>query len=293
MTFFLLVVLYNSNGDIMRVFIAKKKLNIKYYLIIIFIISIILLNILINIILNHIDKEKLLNLIINNSGLKFTNDINSVFNEKKENAPLVYLYNTFQTDKYAYFQYNSYNIIPEITQVNYIIAEELKNYNINSIIETKSIAETLQDNDMDYTNTYKASRILMERARNNYPSLNYFFDIGISEDERKATTYIDSTNSLAKVLFIIGTDYDTYLDNKRFASILNELLVDINKNISRGISYRGGSDYEGIYNQDFSSNTLRIFLGGKENTIEEVNKTAKIFAKAISIYIKEDKNAKE
>lgn len=270
----------------MRVFIARKKINRKYYLIIIFIISIILLNILTNIILKHFDKEKLLNLITLNSGL------NKVFSENKENEPLVYLYNTFQNAQYTNPNSNTYNINPSVKEVNLILKEELKKYNINAITETENMTKTLQDNDIDYTDSYKASRILMERARNNYPSLNYFLDICISEDERETTTYIAKEESLAKVLFIIGTNYD-YLDNKRFASILEKKLININKNISRGISYRGGSDYEGIYNQDFSSNTLRIFLGGKENTIQEVNETVKIFAKALSEYIKEDKNAKE
>ena len=238
--------------------------------------------------LNSIDKDKLSNSIYSNSfgnlfksnNMFYKNVFGLPFNDTKVNGkveePIIYLYNTFQTDKYVNPYYSSYSINPVVTQANLIL------------VEKESVAKTLKDNNIEYTLSYKGSRILMEKAKNNNQSLEYFFDIGISEDKRDVTTYVSDKGSFAKILFIVGTDYEAYEENKRFASILNDKLASINKNITRGISIRGGNGYHGVYNQDFSTKALRIFIGGKENTIDEVNRSLKIFASILADYIKEE-----
>ena len=290
----------------MKRFITRKKIKVPRYKILYFLIFsiitfMIIINIGVNIFLNSIDKDKLSNSIYSNSfgnifksnnNLFYENVFGLPFNDTKVNGeveePIIYLYNTFQTDKYVNPYYSSYSINPVVTQGNLILQEYLKKLNINSLVEKESVAKTLKDNNIEYTLSYKGSRILMEKAKNNNQSLEYFFDIGISEDKRDVTTYVSDKGSFAKILFIVGTDYETYEENKRFASILNDKLVSINKNITRGISMRGGNGYHGVYNQDFSTKTLRIFIGGKENTIDEVNRSLKIFASILADYIKEE-----
>ena len=56
---------------------------------------------------------------------------------------------------------------------------------------------------------------------------------------------------------------------------------------------RGGNGFHGVYNQDFSSKALRIFIGGKENTIDEVNRTLEVLAQVLEEYIWEDNNEKK
>ena len=290
----------------MKRFITRKKIKVPRYKILYFLIFsiitfMIIINVGVNIFLNSIDKDKLSNSIYSNSfgnifksnnNLFYENVFGLPFNDTKVNGeveePIIYLYNTFQTDKYVNPYYSSYSINPVVTQGNLILQEYLKKLNINSLVEKESVAKTLKDNNIEYTLSYKGSRILMEKAKNNNQSLEYFFDIGISEDKRDVTTYVSDKGSFAKILFIVGTDYETYEENKRFASILNDKLVSINKNISRGISMRGGNGYHGVYNQDFSTKALRIFIGGKENTIDEVNRSLKIFASILADYIKEE-----
>lgn len=276
------------------------------------IILIIFINLGINIFWTFFNKEKIVKSIVDNSygnifyvndnkennllykniyGFPFNND--TKVNSNIDNEPLIYLYNTFQTDKYVNTYYSSYSINPVITQASLILQENLKKLNINSIVETESVAKILKENNIDYTLSYKGSRILMEKAKNNNKSLEYFLDIDLSEDKRNVTTYESDKGDFAKVLFIVGTDYDSFEENKRFASILNEKLESINKNISRGVSLRGGTGFHGVYNQDFSTNALRIFIGGKENTIDEVNRTLKIFAKVLADYIMEEADEKK
>lgn len=302
----------------MKRFITKKKIKVPRYKILyiitfFIIVLMIVINMGVNICLKSLNKEKIINMVESNAfGNIFDlnnkdNDNNmfykniygfSFFKDSKVNGeintePIIYLYNTFQTEKYVNPYYSSYSINPVITQANLILQEYLKNLNINSLVEKESVAKTLKDNNIDYTLSYKGSRILLEKAKNNNPSLEYFLDIDLSDDKRDTTTYVSNNDSYAKILFIVGTDYESYEENKRFASILNEKLEKINKNVSRGISMRGGDGYHGVYNQDFSSKALRVFIGGRENTIEEVSKSLKILAKAIALYIEENNNEKK
>jgi len=300
----------------MKRFITKKRIKIpRYKLLYIFtfliIVFLIIINIGINIFLKSFNNEDLVNILVSNAygnifygnkrnnnifyknvyGFPFNND--STASSATYEEPLIYLYNTFQTDKYVNPYYSSYSINPVVTQGNLILQEYLKKLNITSLVEKDSVAKTLKDNNIEYTLSYKGSRILMEKAKNNNQSLEYFFDIGISEDKKEVTTYISDKGNFAKILFIVGTDYESYEENKRFASILNEKLESINKNITRGISLRGGTGYHGVYNQDFSTKALRIFIGGKENTIDEVNRSLEILAKAVALYIEEESNEKK
>ena len=48
-----------------------------------------------------------------------------------------------------------------------------------------------------------------------------------------------------------------------------------------------------VDNQDFSANTLLIYVGGKENKIDEVNRSLYILAQAIYNYLKGDLNEKK
>ena len=301
----------------MKRFITRKTIKVPRYKLLCFyiilnIVLMIFIKLSLNMFLKSFNQEKLINSIINNSyGNIFTTIDNSkenrfynnIFgfpfsNESKvsniiNTEPVIYLYNTFQTDKYVNPYYSSYSINPVVTQANLILQEYLKKLNINSLVEKESVAKTLKDNNIDYSLSYKGSRILMEKAKNNNQGLEYFFDIGVSEDKRDVTTYIGEKENFAKILFIVGTDYEAYEENKRFATILNDKLININKNITRGISMRGGNGFHGVYNQDFSSKALRIFIGGKENTIDEVNRSLKLLANVIALYIEEEKNEKK
>lgn len=307
---------------IMKIFIAKKRIKLPryklYYIILsLSIILIILLNITLNIFLKN-NEEPFLDIFLGNSfGNITTHNINNMhdflfyrniwgLNIKKdtqatninpnikdiiitpESTKIVYIYNTFQTSKYQANHLSSYSITPVITQASLILQEYLTNLNIGSIVETKKIAEVLKEEDIAYTNSYKASRILMERAQEQNPTLKYFFDITLSNSEEEVTTTQIDELRYAKILFVVGTDNPDYAKNQDMAKKLNAILEKLNPSLSRGISLRGGTGYQGIYNQDYSEYTLLIEVGGTYNTIDEVNRSLKVLAEVISTYIKED-----
>ena len=296
--------------EIMKRFITyknNKKFKNIYLKLFLFLIFILLINFGINLALKYGNKEKFINLFVGNSfgnvtssnifknqkyyfyknsyGINFTLD--KYVSNNKDNLEelivpsdlLVYIYNTFQTDKYKNNYYNSYNINPVITQASLIFQEYLKKQGINSLVELNSVVKILKENNIDYTLSYRGSKILMEQALKNNPTLNYFIDIQLSDSNYEETT-----------LFVIGTDNPSYSKNEEFATILNQKISEIEPGISRGISKRGGAGYQGVYNQDFNAHVLLIQVGGKENTIAEVNKTLNVLAQALALYIKEQKD---
>ena len=311
----------------MKKFISKKKISMPRYklLFILFFLSIILIiliNLFIKLSFKNINKEKFLNLFIGNSfgnvisnynmfGYKYfifyknifgfeINNNSLVSNENTniseiviDSKPVVYIYNTFQTDKYVNNHYNTYSINPVVTQASLILSEYLKKYNINSIVEKESVAKVLNENNIPYSLSYRGSRILLDNAKKNNNSLEYFFDLGLSTDNYNETTANVNNSSYAKILFIVGTDNPNYQNNQELAKNLNDKLINVNEKLSRGVSLRGGSGYHGVYNQDFSSNCLLIYIGGKDNTIDEVNRSLNVLANIFSDYLKEANNEKK
>lgn len=303
----------------MKKFIARKKIKVPRYKIYYFLLAcsvffVFILNIFVSLVLKSDMGNTFLQLLASNSlggiintwdnasyvyqsafGLDkqkeetVSNNYDSIENiVVEENKDIVYIYNTFQTDKYRSNYFNSYSVSSYVTQASFMLKEYLSSFNIGSIVEEESVVKVLKEQNIMYSNTYAASRILMEEASKNYPDLEMFFDLQVSDYEREATTVEINGENYAKILFVVGTDNGTYLENQEFATELNSILESINPALSRGVSLRGGVGYQGIYNQDFSSKVLLIQVGGINNTIDEVNRSMKILAEVIATYKEEN-----
>ena len=202
------------------------------------------------------------------------------------NDPVVYIYNTHESEEYKLDYKYEYSIIPNVKLASYVLQEKLGNLGVNSIVETSSIKEILNQNNWIYKNSYKASRILLEKNYQETKSLEYFIDI-----HRDSSTYektIIEYNGLkyARILFVIGLEHNNYQYNLDLASKLNAMLDNKIPGISRGISKKEGLGVNGIYNQDFSNNCILIEIGGIENNIYEVSNTINILGEVLASYIK-------
>lgn len=311
----------------MRQFISKKRIKVPryklyYFLFAVTIFLIFFVNIFLNLFLSRINQDDFLDVLIGNSFGNVLEYQMSGFDQDyiyfnsfgipldldeavmKENGSIsevvssdlkevVYLYNTFQTDKYKSNYFNKYSVGSFVTQASFILSEYLASFGVGSIVEEESVAKIMQDEDIIYTNSYGGSRILLERRKEEVPSLTYFFDLQLSSEERSATTVEIDGASYAKILFVVGTDYGGFEENQKFATRLDELVKSLQSELSRGVSLRGGEGYQGVYNQDFSDTTLLIEVGGVENTIDEVNRSLKVLGQAIAKYILEDANEEE
>ncbi len=272
--------------------VRKHKQYLILFLVIIFILLLSIFS------MKHKIKEEYLNYLpFLYMGANFTSEepseIVGVFEEvnntkPKATKPIVYIYNTHQTEGYKYNKLQSFNIDYNVKFASYILQSYLEEYSIYSIVEETSMSKTLKENNLIYKQSYKGSRILLENSVKKNPTLKYFIDLHRDSSVYEKTTCQIDNVSYAKVMFLIGLEHDNYEENLELATKLNNKVKAVNPCLSRGIYKKSGPGVDGIYNQDFNKNVMLIELGGQYNTIEEANNTLKILAKILAEYIRED-----
>lgn len=271
-----------------RVFKTKRKRNYKIILFILIVLSSIFManymikntsnEFIIDGKLNHfninIDKERiLLKMGLNyKKANKIIKKEEPVFNELQYDFPKVYIYNTHNRE-----EYNGGTVIDAANKLK----EELRNFNIDAIVETKDIVGEVKAKNLAYKDTYKITRELV----NNKLSENIVLYIDLHRDsvKREFTTAQVDGKSYAKMLFVVGAKHDTYKENYQVCDEINKYIKNNNNAFSRGILVRKSSSF----NQDLASNVILIELGSQDNTIEEVNNSIGILANALSSYINE------
>lgn len=200
--------------------------------------------------------------------------------------PIVYIYNSHQTESYVTNISEEFNINNTVYLGSYILKEYLEDLGISCIVEDNSIVDVLNTNGWKYNSSYKASRILMEQAKKEHPSLKFFIDLHRDAGSyERTTTEIDGIK-YAKMMFVVGLKHENYQPNLDLANLLNEKIVAFDDSLSRGVLKKDNAGANGIYNQDFDPNTILIEVGGQYNNIEEVNNSLKVFASIIYDYLK-------
>ena len=208
---------------------------------------------------------------------------------KNTQKPIVYIFNTHQTEGYNSKFLETFNINNTVYLGSHILAEYLSDLGVSSIVEENSIVDVLNTNGWKYGYSYKASRILMENAYKENPSLNFFIDLHRDAASYERTVLEIEGKKYAKILFVVGLEHDNYEKNLALAKHLNEKVKEINPSLSRGVLEKKGPGVNGKYNQDFNQNTILIEVGGQYNYIEEVNNTLKIIAQVIYEYLEDEK----
>lgn len=203
--------------------------------------------------------------------------------------PLIYIYNTHQTEGYKNEFLESFNINNTVLFASHILKEYLMDLGLVAIVEENSIVDILNTNGWKYGSSYKASRILMENAKKENKNLTYFIDLHRDAASYERTTTEIDGEKYAKVMFVVGLENEDYEKNLSFANNINERIQKINPDLTRGVIEKEGKGVNGVYNQDFSPNGILIEMGGQYNSIEEVNNTLKIIAKVLFAYISEEK----
>lgn len=207
--------------------------------------------------------------------------------EVKSNEPLIYIYNTHDEEAYYNSYLNPYNIVPDVKLASYYFQERLKDLGIESVVEKRKIKDVLEENGWNYRYSYNASRVYLEEVSKNNPSIKYFIDLHRDSVGKDKTTTTINGKSYARVMFLVGLEHENYQKNLDLATRLNELISQFDSTLSRGIYQKEGPGVNGIYNQDFNSNTILIEVGGQYNTIEEVANTIEVIARVLKDYLGE------
>ena len=207
--------------------------------------------------------------------------------EEKNDLPTVYIYSTHQTESYKSTLNESFNVKNTVYTASYILKEYLSELGINAIVEDNSITDILNTNGWKYGASYKASRILLEQAKKDNPSLVFFIDLHRDSSSYEKTITEINGEKYARLLFVVGLEHENYQVNLDLATKLNNILKKYDASLSRGIMKKQGKGVNGKYNQDFDPNTILIEVGGQYNTIDEVNRSLKVFSRVLWTYLKD------
>lgn len=204
--------------------------------------------------------------------VKETQKVQAIDTSKNDKSPIVYIYNTHDTESYASHLLEAYNISFTVKTASFILRDNLREYGIPCFVETESMQGYLHNNNLKYKDSYKASRFYLQKRIEEYPSIKLFIDLHRDSARKSATTVEIDGKSYAKVLFVVGLDYPNNESNVLLAEKLNSM---VDARLTRGISRKTGNKVNGIYNQDVTNNIILLEVGGQDNTIEEVNNTLK------------------
>lgn len=290
----------------------KKKVKIRYKAIFFFLLFILSLYFSFNYLLSkniNIDNKELVEYLLEDANFKNSEDnilkkkLNSFLepynllnmNVKKisnnptqevdksiSKKPLVYLYNSHQTEEYAKTTLAEYSVKPTVMINNYIMLDVLERNNLQTLVEERSIKDVLNLNNWSYSNSYKASRVYLEDVKKTNPTLKYFIDLHRDSLKKDKTTVEIEGKSYARVMFLIGLENPNYQNNLSFTEEINNKINEKYEGLSKGIYKKEGPGVNGVYNQDFSPYTILIEIGGYENTTTEVMNTVVAISEIIS-----------
>lgn len=206
------------------------------------------------------------------------------------NNPIIYIYNSHQLENYNSSNLDIYGITPNVLMASYLLKEKLNTKGLSTIVEDTNLSEFLSLNGWNHASSYKASRIFVLDKKNKYSSLKYYIDIHRDSVSKNVTTANIEGKSYARILFVVGLEHDNYEENLNTAGKINDIANKYYPGLSRGIYKKEGAGVDGIYNQDVSSNSILIELGGVDNNIDEVLNTTEAIANILYYYINGDKN---
>ena len=217
-------------------------------------------------------------------------EVKTVNNEVVNNNPTIYLYNSHDTEEYKPTSFAEYSVMPTVKLNNYVLKEELENKGFNVLVEETTISSIRSSLGLNYAGSYDASRVLMEQAKEKFPSLIYFIDLHRDSLSHDRTTLTYNDKSYAKVMFLVGLENPNYQGNLDFSTKISDLINTKIPGLSKGIYEKEGAGVNGVYNQDFSNRTILIEIGGPENTIDEVYETLLVLSEVLSEVINSDQN---
>ena len=206
----------------------------------------------------------------------------------KEENPLIYIYNSHQTEEYHPSYFLEFSVTPTLMVADYILEDLFEQNGFSVIVEERSIKNVLKENNWKYAYSYKASRIFMEDVEKNNPSLRYFIDVHRDSLSKDKTTVTIGEKEYAKTIFLIGMENSNYEENLEFTEKINNKINEKYPGLSKGIYKKGGIGVNGVYNQDFSNRVILIEIGGYENSLTEVLNSTLAFAECFMEVINEE-----
>ncbi|MBY7143332.1 stage II sporulation protein P [Virgibacillus sp. NKC19-3] len=214
--------------------------------------------------------------------------------EEKESTPstgdsdVVYLYNTHNRESFLPHLPDvtdpdqAFHDEVNVTKVSERFADSLEAKGIGTIVDDTDIANVLSEKGMSFGQSYDASRDVVEEAFASNDDIQYIFDLHRDSVTRDVTTKEINGEPYARIMIVVGAEHEAHEKNLEFATELHYLLEEEYPGLSRGVFPKEGSGTNGVFNQDVSENALTLELGGIENNMEELNRSADALADVFS-----------
>ncbi len=205
-----------------------------------------------------------------------------------EGKKVVFLYNSHNRESFLPHlpdenePNNAHHKEVNITKVSDRIAKGLEANGIGSYVDDTDIMSILNEKGWKYGKSYEASRPVVQEALSQNKDLQYVMDIHRDALPRSKTTKEIDGKSYAQILFVIGADNKDHEKNLALATKLHNLIEDKYPGLSKGIITKEGSKGNGVYNQDLLDKALLMEIGGYENTLEEMYRSADVIADIFS-----------
>ncbi|WP_079708446.1 stage II sporulation protein P [Paraliobacillus ryukyuensis] len=171
-----------------------------------------------------------------------------------------------------------------ITKVSDHLAESLEKKGIGTQVDHTDFTSVLNQKGWEYWQSYDASKPIVEEALAGNSKINYVFDLHRDSRRREDTTSTIDGKDYASLFFVIGSDYSNNEKNVALATKLHDQIEEKYPGLSRGVSQQGGAGRNGVYNQNLSDNAILIEVGGVDNTLTELYRSADVLAEVFSNY---------
>lgn len=210
--------------------------------------------------------------------------------EKNSDEPQILIMHTHATESYQNYPELFYDpeyscrdtdVSKNMVSVGKIMAEKLNALGYNTLHDA-----TLHDYP-SYNDSYSRSKATVESYLEKYPSIKVVLDVHRDAIERSDGTRIKPVVTIngkryAQVMIISGADngylnMPNYKKNLRFASHLQNAMESLYPGLTRPILF----DYRN-YNQQLTTGSLLIEVGGHANTLEEAQNSAGLIAYSLA-----------
>lgn len=169
-----------------------------------------------------------------------------------------------------------------ITKVSERFAEALEAKGIGTNVDDTDHMNVLDEKGWGYEKSYDASRSTVSEAVSTNKKLDYIFDVHRDSLPRKDSTIDIDGKDYAKILMVVGADYDGYEENLALATEIHYLIEDKYPGLSKGVIKKEGAGTNGVFNQDLSKNSMLLEIGGYDNSLEEMYRSADALAAIFS-----------
>lgn len=226
---------------------------------------------------------------VSNEELKEESEKPLDFKIEKNGEPQILIMHTHETESYEPYERNFYDEDftcrstddrMNMAAVGEAITEELEKAGIGVIHDV-----TKHDHP-SYNGSYDRSRVTVQEILEEYPSVKVVLDIHRDAIEKEDGTRIapvaeiDGKNA-AQVMIISGCDDGTmdmpdYMSNFRFAAALQQQLESDHPGLTRPVLF----DYR-KYNQDLTTGSVLIEVGGHANSIDQAVYSGELIGKSL------------